>query len=200
MHALAIRSVVPSLVLVVVVWYAIRVDARRAADLRIWSPGSAKTCSRAGTRGGMDDLDRHERRRREPVVARLFRGLHSARAGESRVVATLLRALLFWVAMALCGYPSGLGTMHLHEALFAGLLNAAIVVVAMLAARRYRRLKTVSLPRGVRPAGWRLPVWRLVAFCAIVVLALRVWSRRLVEVQLSTASVIAPRHRRIKCV
>jgi rod shape-determining protein MreD len=30
-HALAIRSVVPSFVLVVVVWYAIRVDARRAA-------------------------------------------------------------------------------------------------------------------------------------------------------------------------
>ena len=30
-HSLAIRTVVPSLVLVVVVWYAIRVDARRAA-------------------------------------------------------------------------------------------------------------------------------------------------------------------------
>ncbi|MBV8489172.1 MAG: hypothetical protein JO199_01490, partial [Candidatus Eremiobacteraeota bacterium] len=30
-HYLALRNVVPSFVLVVVVWYAIRVDARRAA-------------------------------------------------------------------------------------------------------------------------------------------------------------------------
>jgi penicillin-binding protein 2 len=42
----------------------------------------------------------------------------------------------------------------------------------------------VSLPRGVRPAGWRLPVWRLVAFCAIVVLALAGLAGRLIEVQL----------------
>ncbi len=42
----------------------------------------------------------------------------------------------------------------------------------------------MSLPRGVRPAGWRLPVWRLVAFCAIVVLALAGLAGRLIEVQL----------------
>jgi penicillin-binding protein 2 len=42
----------------------------------------------------------------------------------------------------------------------------------------------MSLPRGVRPAGWRLPVWRLVAFCAVVVLALAGLAGRLIEVQI----------------
>ncbi|MFY9632703.1 MAG: penicillin-binding protein 2 [Candidatus Cybelea sp.] len=42
----------------------------------------------------------------------------------------------------------------------------------------------MSLPRGARPAGWRLPVWRLVAFCAVVALALAGLVGRLIEVQL----------------
>jgi penicillin-binding protein 2 len=42
----------------------------------------------------------------------------------------------------------------------------------------------VSLPRTPRASGWRLPVWRLAAFCAIVVLALAALTARLIEVQL----------------
>jgi hypothetical protein len=57
------------------------------------------------------------------------------------LLATLLRALIFWAAMALGGYPAGLGAMHLREALFEALLNGAIVIVAMLAVRRFDALR-----------------------------------------------------------
>jgi rod shape-determining protein MreD len=138
-HALAIRGVVPSLVLVVVVWYAIRVDARRAAIYGlvaglcedVLSPGTGATWMLST---GISAV----------VASLLSRGFFADSIPlvmGITLVATLLRALLFWVAMALLGYPAGLGTMHLHEALFAGLLNAAIVVVAMIAARRYDALK-----------------------------------------------------------
>jgi hypothetical protein len=53
------------------------------------------------------------------------------------IVATLVRALLFWIAMALAGYPSGLGAMHFHEALIQAVLNAAVIVAAMIVARRF---------------------------------------------------------------
>jgi rod shape-determining protein MreD len=138
-HALAIRSVEPSFVLAVVVWYAIRVNARRAAVYGLaaglcedaLSPGTGaawmiSTCLAAvvaswSSRGFFADS--------MPLVAAIM------------VVATLLRALLFWVVMALCGYPAGLGLMHLHEALFQSALNAAIVVAAMLVVRRFDRSK-----------------------------------------------------------
>ncbi|HEX4012616.1 MAG TPA: penicillin-binding protein 2 [Candidatus Cybelea sp.] len=42
----------------------------------------------------------------------------------------------------------------------------------------------MTLPRPVRPPGWRLPVWRMVAFCAILVLALGGLIGRLVVLQL----------------
>jgi rod shape-determining protein MreD len=138
-HALAIRSVVPSFVLVVVVWYAVRVDARRAAlygliaglceDALSAGTGAAwmiSTCSSA------------------VIASMLSRGFFSDSipfVSAVTVLATLLRALIFWTAMALGGYPAGLGTMHLREALFEASLNGAIVIAAMLAVRRFDALR-----------------------------------------------------------
>jgi hypothetical protein len=51
------------------------------------------------------------------------------------IVATLLRRMLFWVAMALQGYPPGYARLHLHQALWEALLNALLVTALMLAAR-----------------------------------------------------------------
>jgi hypothetical protein len=39
------------------------------------------------------------------------------------------------------GYPPGLGSMHLREALFESLLNGALVVAAMLTVRRFDALR-----------------------------------------------------------
>lgn len=135
LHAVAIHSVVPSAVLVVVIWYAIRVDARRAAlygliaglaeDLLAASTGSAWMIS--------------------TMVVAVLAGLLSRGffadsiplVGAITVVTTLVRALLFWTIMALEGYPPGLGAMHFHEALLQAALNAVLMTVAMLIARRF---------------------------------------------------------------
>ncbi len=133
-HYLAVRGVVPSFVLAVVVWYAIRVDVRRAAlyglvaglceDALSSQTGAAwtiSTCISALLAG---------------VLSRGFFADSIPLATAITVVATLVRALLFWVVMALAGYPSGLGSMHFREALFQAVLNAAVILAAMLVVRR----------------------------------------------------------------
>lgn len=134
-HYLAVRNVVPSVVLVVVVWYSIRVNARRAAlyglvaglleDTLSAGTGAAwmiATClsatvaSRLSRRFFADSI---------PLVILIV------------VLATLVRALVFWIAMAALGYPPGLATLHFHEALLQSALNAVIIVPAMLVARRF---------------------------------------------------------------
>lgn len=132
-HYLAIRNVVPSFVLVVVVWYAIRVDARRAAiygfaagiceDALSAQTGAAWTLSTC--LGAL-------------LASRLSRGFFADSIPlviGIMLIVTLTRALLFWIVMALEGYPAGLGAMHLHQALLQSALNAAVIVGAMLAAR-----------------------------------------------------------------
>jgi rod shape-determining protein MreD len=134
-HSLAIRGVVPSLVLVVVVWYAIRVDVRRAAiyglaaglceDVLAAQSGAAWTISTIVA----------------AVLASVFsRGFFADSiplAAAVTAIATLIRALLFWTIMSVEGYPPGLGTMHLREALFAAVLNVAVMIAAILVARRF---------------------------------------------------------------
>jgi rod shape-determining protein MreD len=134
-HYLAVRTVVPSFVLAVVVWYAIRVDARRAAvyglaagfceDALSAQSGAAWTISTCLS---------------AILASRLSRGFFADSiplATGITVLATLVRALLFWTVMALSGYPPGLAQMHFHEALLAAALNAAIIVAAMLVMRRF---------------------------------------------------------------
>jgi rod shape-determining protein MreD len=133
-HYLAIRNVVPSLVLVVVVWYAIRVDTRRAAlyglvagfceDALSAQTGAAWTISTSVS---------------ALLASRLSRGFFADSiplATGITIVVTLLRALLFWIVMALFGYPPGLGAMHFHEALLQSVLDAGVILAAMLVARR----------------------------------------------------------------
>ena len=138
-HYVAIRGVVPSLVLVVVIWYAIRVDARRALlyglvaglceDALSARSGAAWTIATSLSAVLASVLSRGFFADSIPLVIVIT------------VVTTLVRALIYWVAAALGGYPSGLGTMHLHEAIVASVLNAAVMVVAMLAGRRFDRAR-----------------------------------------------------------
>jgi len=134
-HYFAIRNVVPSFVLVVVVWYAIRVDARRAAlyglaaglcedamSLQTGASWTISTCLSA------------------MIASRLSRGFFADSiplAGAITVGVTLVRALLFWVIMALSGYPPGLATLHFHQALVQSALNAVAIVSVIVAGRRF---------------------------------------------------------------
>ena len=133
-HFLAVRGVVPSLVLVAVVWYAIRVDARRAAifglaaglfeDVLGANTGAAWTIATTLTAIGTSVLSRGFFADSIPLVCVMT------------ALATLVRALLFWTTMAFEGYPPGLGWQHFHEALIQAGLNVVVMVVAMLVTRR----------------------------------------------------------------
>jgi rod shape-determining protein MreD len=133
-HAVAIRNVVPSFVLVVVVWYAMRVDARRATLYGLLAgaledalaPGTAASWTIATGAAALA----------ASLLSRGFFADSVPLVAAITVVATLLRALIFWTVMALFGYPTGLAGMHFHEALFAALLNVALIVVTMLVVRR----------------------------------------------------------------
>ena len=102
-HYLAIRNVVPSLVLVVVVWYAIRVDARRAAIYGLVA-GLCEDALSAQT-GAAWTIATTAAALAASVVSRSFFADSIPLASSIVLVVTLLRALIFWIAMALNGYP-----------------------------------------------------------------------------------------------
>jgi rod shape-determining protein MreD len=134
-HYASVRGVVPSVVLVVVVWYAVRVDPLRAAayglaaglceDVLAGQTGAAWTISTVVTAGLTSLLSRGFFADSIPLAATIT------------IVATLVRALLFWTTMSLQGYPGGLGAMHFRQALVAATLNVATMIAAMLVARRF---------------------------------------------------------------
>jgi rod shape-determining protein MreD len=136
-HYAAIRGVVPSLVLVVVVWYAIRVDARRAVlyglvaglceDALSAQSGAAWTIATSLSALIASLLSRGFFADSIPLVIAIT------------LATTLVRALLYWVVAAAGGYPPGLGARHLHEALLESVFNAVVMVIAMLVTRRFDR-------------------------------------------------------------
>lgn len=138
-HYFAVRGVVPSFVLAVVVWYAIRVDARRAALYGLVA-GFCEDALSSQT-GAAWTISTSVSALLAGVLSRGFFADSIPLATAVTVVATLVRALLFWIVMALTGYPPGLGAMHFHEAIAQSALNAALIFVAMLVARRYEALR-----------------------------------------------------------
>jgi rod shape-determining protein MreD len=136
MHWVMIRNVEPSLVLVAVVWYAIRVEPWRAAAygcaagviedlLNYFHTGAAWTISTTAVALGVSVISRGFFADSIPLLATIT------------FAATLIQRLIFWVTMGFEGYPSGLGMMHFHEALFEALLNAVVMMLVMLLARRF---------------------------------------------------------------
>lgn len=145
MHYFVIRNVEPSLVLVTVVWYAMRADAGRATifglvagigeDLIAFDQGGAWTFATA--------------------ITGLLASLPARRFFEDSMpffmivtaLATLVRNLLFWTIKSLEGYPSGLGAMHFHEAILQAALNALLAAFLMFLARRFDRRRAARWRR-----------------------------------------------------
>ena len=135
MHLVVIRNVEPSIVLVAVVWYAIRVEPWRAGaygcaagvveDLLSYHTGGAWTISTTAVALVASMISRGFFADSIPLLATIA------------FVATLVRQLIFWVTMGFEGYPSGLGMIHFHEAFFEAFLNALVMMLVMLAARRF---------------------------------------------------------------
>lgn len=125
----------PSLVLVAVVWYAIRVDVTRAAayglaagaleDILATGTGAAFTISTMISAIAAQTISRGFFADSFPLVATIT------------VAATFVRQLVFWLVWGFEGYPPGLATMHFHQAVIAAVLNALTMMIVMILARRF---------------------------------------------------------------
>ncbi len=133
MHYLSFRGAEASAVLVVVVWYALRADFVQAAvfglaaglceDIFSAQTGIAWTAATPLTALFVSWLSRWFFADSIPIVAGVV------------LAGTLVRRMLFWVVMALQGYPPGYARLHLHQALWEALLNALLVSAFMLVSR-----------------------------------------------------------------
>jgi rod shape-determining protein MreD len=136
----ALHNAFPSAVLVVVVWYAIRVDTRRAAtyglvaglcqDILATGSGAAWTISTMSVAVLAGTLSSNFFADSLPLAAAMA------------AFATLVGQAIFWIVMALEGYPPGLGVVHFHQALWEALLNAILIVIAVLLVRWRENYRT----------------------------------------------------------
>ncbi len=123
-----------SVVLIVVVWYALHSDIRSAAifgllaglceDALSAQTGAGWTISTTLTALAVCGMTRWFFADSIPVVTGVV------------ACATLLRRMIFWIVMALQGYPPGYARLHLHEALWEALFNAVFAAAALTIVRR----------------------------------------------------------------
>ncbi len=135
MHYAVVRNVEPSLVLVAVVWYALRVNAMQAAayglaaglleDVLATGTGAAFTISTMLAALVAQSISRGFFADSLPLVLTIT------------VAATLVRQLIFWVVWGFEGYPPGLAWVHFHEAIGACVANALLMLLVMAIARRF---------------------------------------------------------------
>ncbi|HET7813969.1 MAG TPA: rod shape-determining protein MreD [Candidatus Baltobacteraceae bacterium] len=142
-HFVNVRGGQPSLVLVLVVWYALHADWRRAAIFGLLA-GACEDALGAQT-GASWTIATTATAIFANTLARWFMPDSLAVAALVAFACTLLRRMLFWVMMALTmNYPPGYARVHFHQAVWSSLLNAVLIVVGMLLRRRYeaRALRT----------------------------------------------------------
>ncbi len=133
-HWLAVRGVVPSLVVIAVVFAAVRMRVTAAVLLgalaglledALGASGGAwtiATCAVAVLASW--------------TTRRFFTDSVSVTLGAV-ALCTLLRAAIFWSIMSLAGYPPGMGTTHLHGALWDTLYTTFIAAVAIIVRTRW---------------------------------------------------------------
>ena len=133
-HYLRFRNAEISAVLVVVAWYAIHVDVRRAALFGLIA-GICEDALSAQT-GAAWTISTTTMAVVAAVLSRGFFADSIALVAAIVVFATLLRDAIFWTVMDLQGgYPAGLARPHLHQTLWQAALNALFVAAVMLALR-----------------------------------------------------------------
>lgn len=134
-HYLMWRGAEFSFVLVLVVWYAMHADARRAA---VFGAIAGLLEDATGTlTGGSWTISTTVTALAANLVARRFFADSVLVLTIVAFACTLLRRLLFWVLMAVTmSYPPGHARQHFHEALYTAVMNAGLMaVVAALRAR-----------------------------------------------------------------
>lgn len=137
LHYLSFRGAEVSPVLIVVVWYAVSSDMRRATlygliaglceDILSTGTGGAWTIATTLTAILASSISSGFFADSIPLVAGIVIG------------ATLARNLIYWLVMEIQGYPAGLGGIHFHQTLWQALLNGLLVTVVMVV-RRHREV------------------------------------------------------------
>jgi rod shape-determining protein MreD len=140
LRGLSFRGAELSIVTVVVVWYALRAGWRHAAVFGLVA-GLAEDVFSAQT-GGAWTISTTLTALFVSWLSRWFFADSAFVVGGAVAVATLLRRMLFWMVMALQGYPPGYAGTHLHEALWEALLNACFAAAATVAARYWSERRT----------------------------------------------------------
>ncbi|MHB8177643.1 MAG: rod shape-determining protein MreD [Vulcanimicrobiaceae bacterium] len=135
---IAIRDTVPSFTLLAVMWYALRVDVGRAVLFGFvvgmiedalsgggggWALATATVAALAGT------LSRNFFADSIPLMAFVA------------AFGTFVRDGIYWIVELFEGYPSGMGTRHLHQSIVQSLYDAALAIVLVLLARHWERTR-----------------------------------------------------------
>jgi rod shape-determining protein MreD len=145
LHIIAIRNAAPSFVLIVVVLYAMRVGTKRG--LLIGALGGLFEDALTGGTGGSWTVS-------TAMVALVAGGMSRfffSDAPQALIIAvalgSLLRSAFFWTIMGLGGYPSGLGTTHLHGAILEALYTTLVAtpVILFLGRSRERPVRRIKL-------------------------------------------------------
>jgi rod shape-determining protein MreD len=146
MHYAVVRGAEPSLVLVAVVWFAMRSTWGRAALFGLI----------AGLGEDILAFDSSGTWMVATTATALLASLPTRRFFEDSIPlfalvtagATLARDLIYWNVKSLEGYPAGLATVHFHKSLEAAVLNAVLAIVVMAVARRFERRGSLARLRG----------------------------------------------------
>ena len=131
---LSFRHVIPALVMIPLVLYAVRVGARRGA---IAGCIAGLLDDIFGGGGGNWTIATTLAALGVGTLGRTFFSDGFVMQGFLIVLAVVARDLLFWTLERFEGFPHGLGTMHLHAALVQGLLTGIIAVVYLVARGRF---------------------------------------------------------------
>lgn len=142
MHFAVVAGAEPSMVLVLVVWFAMRSGTRRAIAFGFL----------AGVGEDVLAFDSSGTWTIATTIAAFISSLPTRRFFEDSIplfaivtaLATLVRALVYWDAKSLEGYPAGLATIHFHKALESAVLNALLAVVVALVMRRFEHRRALA--------------------------------------------------------
>jgi rod shape-determining protein MreD len=132
-HYLTLRGAQVSAVVVAIVWYALRANALNAAVFGLIA-GICEDAFSAQTGVAWSVAT--------PLAALFVNWLSRWFFADSIpavagvvIVTTLLRRMIFWIAMALQGYPPGYARLHLHQTLWEAVFNALLAGILVLIAR-----------------------------------------------------------------
>jgi rod shape-determining protein MreD len=145
LHELAIRNAVPSLVLIVVVLYALRVGTKRG--LLIGAIGGLLEDALTGGTGGSWTVATALLAVVAGAMSRFFFSDSAPALIIAVVLGSLLRSAFFWITMSLGGYPSGLASSHLHTAVLQALYTAVVAtpIIMFLTRGSERPVKRIPL-------------------------------------------------------